>query len=171
MTKHHREMCVRYTDTTTNVIMALGGSAYMHTRVRMCLCTRGGFSVSWYRGRAVSSEYLIITHSLGSTQSMRQFDVISCFHQAGPPPGPQPSQKRCPPPHPAFQAHGAQIRLPGLVDHTHPAFLSTAPRNVPPGQRGPPRPLKLRFALTEALRPAFPWSAMISLSELLWLPW
>lgn len=50
MTKHHREMCVRYTDTTTNVIMALGGSAYMHTRVRMCLCTRGGFSVSWYGG-------------------------------------------------------------------------------------------------------------------------
>lgn len=35
MTKHHREMCVRYTDTTTNVIMALGGSAYMHTR---CAC-------------------------------------------------------------------------------------------------------------------------------------
>lgn len=122
-------------------------------------------------GGAVSSEYLIITHSLGSTQSMRQLDFISCLHQAGPPPGPQPSQKRCPPPHPAFQAHGAQIRLPGLVDHTHPAFLSTAPRNVPPGQKGPPRPLKLRFALTEALRPAFPWSAMISLSELLWLPW
>ena len=35
MTKHHREMCVRYTDTTSNVIMALGGSAYMHTR---CAC-------------------------------------------------------------------------------------------------------------------------------------
>lgn len=107
--------------------------------------------------------------------------LLSCFHLAGPPSGPQLFQKQpptSPQSHSSTRGFDKDVHCGGPHPPTHPPSLSkhcSHTRHFPrsPGKKGPSKPLNLRCALTAALWPAFLRRATISascLSELLWLP-
>lgn len=110
---------------------------------------------------------------------MRQLDFIrrllSCFHPAGPPSGPQLFQKQ-PPTSP--QSHSStwgfdkDVHCGGPHPPSQPFQAPQPHQNFPrsPGEKGPSKPLNLRYALTVAVWPVFLRSATIPascLSELL----